>query len=357
MKALKEKTTPRAICDKYHALHKNIYEWFGISFDHFGRTSCDAHTRITQDIFKHLIANQAVTEKQSTQLYCAHCDLFLADRFVEGNCKKCGAPTRGDQCEACSTIFNNLTEELTNLKCSVCSHTPSPRQTTHFYLKLGEQSGRLKQWLMEEGGMDSWTNNAKGSTRSWLNSPPEDRCITRDLKWGVPVPHAGYEKKVFYVWFEAPIGYISITADHLGEGYKQWWLPENRQVELHQFMGKDNILFHSIINPATLIATGQPWMRPTHLSVTEYLKYEGGKFSKSHNIGVFGDQCQETGIPVDCWRYYLLRVRPETFDSEFSWNDFAQKSNKELLNSIGNLVQRVLKYSFKSFGSTILPLT
>jgi methionyl-tRNA synthetase len=136
----------------------------------------------------------------------------LADRFVLGNCKKCGSATRGDQCESCSTIFNNPAEEITALSCSVCGNAPSPRQTTHFYLKLAAQSGVLKEWLLGEGGMDGWSNNAKGVTRSWLNSPAEDRCITRDLKWGVPVPHPGYEKKVFYVWFEAPIGYISMAA-------------------------------------------------------------------------------------------------------------------------------------------------
>jgi methionyl-tRNA synthetase len=171
VKALKEGKTPRAICDHFHAVHRNIYEWFGISFDHFGRTSRPAHTNITQDIFARLLENGAVEQKTSEQLYCQHCDLFLADRFVLGKCRKCGTATRGDQCEGCSAIFDNLAEELTNLACSVCSHTPAPRQTTHFYLKLAAQSDALKKWLVEERGMENWTNNAKGVTRSWLNSP------------------------------------------------------------------------------------------------------------------------------------------------------------------------------------------
>lgn len=255
------------------------------------------------------------------QFECSHCKISLADRYVVGLCGTCGAKAKGDQCDGCSTVFRDPTVELKDPKCSICATTPQIKDSQHLYLKLSNCSDSLKKWLIESDGMKNWTNNAKAVTKAWLNSGLQDRCITRNLNWGVPVPQQYLEgNKVFYVWFEAPIGYISITAAALGEKWRKWWIPEpESNVELNQFMGKDNISFHSILAPGTLESTGQGYVKPHRLSVTEYLMYEGGKFSKSNNIGVFGDDCKKTGIKSDVWRFFLLLSRPEIYDTEFLW--------------------------------------
>nr|CAB3494831.1 unnamed protein product [Digitaria exilis] len=282
-RALQEGCSPREICDRYHALHRKVYSWFGISFDHFGRTSSPEQTEICQDVFRRLLDNGWLLEKTIQQLHCGgECQRFLADRLVEGSC-----PVQG------------------------CG-----------------------------GGL-------------------KPRCITRDLKWGVPVPHDKYKDKVFYVWFDAPIGYISITACYTPEWEKWWKNPEN--VELYQFMGKDNVPFHTVMFPSTLLGTGENWTLLKTISVTEYLNYESGKFSKSKGIGVFGNDARDTNIPPEVWRYYLLTNRPESSDTQFTWTDLQAKLNNELVHKLGNFINRVLSFIAKpegvGYGSIIPPAT
>lgn len=220
-----------------------------------------------------------------------------------------------------------------------------------FYL-FSQIEGKLTKHLNEVTA--NWTHNARVITKSWLKEGLKPRCITRDLKWGVPVPMAGFEDKVFYVWFDAVLGYLSITSRYTKE-WKQWWQPTNKniKVELFQFMAKDNVPFHSVVMPSILLAMPEHFTKVTNLMATEYLNYEDGKFSKSRGIGVFGNDAQETGIPADVWRYYLTSARPEAQDSSFSWNDLVTRNNSELLNNLGNFINRALIFCEKNFNSTI----
>lgn len=215
---------------------------------------------------------------------------------------------------------------------------------------------KLKEWIDKSD--NGWTNNARVITRSWLREGLKPRCITRDLKWGIPVPLKGFESKVFYVWFDAPYGYVSITKRYSREHYTDWWKPAaGVNVELFQFMAKDNVPFHSVMFPSSLLATDKGHILVSHIMATEYLNYEDGKFSKSRGIGVFGNDAQETGIPADVWRFYLASARPEGQDSSFSWNDLGARNNSELLNNFGNFVNRSLVFCEKNYNSVIPPMT
>ncbi|KAL6641179.1 hypothetical protein ACP70R_019360 [Stipagrostis hirtigluma subsp. patula] len=333
-RAMEEGCSPREICDKYHAIHKDVYEWFGISFDHFGRTSSPQQTDICQDIFRKLLDNNWLSENTIQQLYCESCQRFLADRLVEGSCPNEGCnydSARGDQCEKCGKLLNPT--ELIDPKCKVCGNTPCIRDTDHLFLELPLLKEKLERYINEASGDGSWSQNAVHATKAWLKEGLKPRCITRDLKWGVPVPHEKYKDKVFYVWFDAPIGYISITACYTPEWEKWWKNPEN--VELYQFMGKDNVPFHTVMFPSTLLGTGENWTLMKTISVTEYLNYESGKFSKNKGIGVFGNDAKDTNIPPEVWRYYLLTNRPEASDTLFTWADLQAKLNSELVNNLG----------------------
>ncbi|EDR25712.1 methionine-tRNA synthetase, putative [Entamoeba dispar SAW760] len=348
-KALLEHCTPQEICDKYYTLHKEVYDWFDISFNYFGRTSTEKQTEITQDIFKHLNNNGYIYKESVEQFYCEKCDKFLADRFVEGICPFCNAPgARGDQCDSCQKLINTV--ELINPQCKVCHSVPVRRSSEHLFIDLPKLQDKLGNWANETMSKYEWPNNCACATKTWLNNL-KGRCITRDLKWGTKVPLEGFENKVFYVWFDAPIGYLSITANYTDD-WKKWWM-DNEHVELTQFLGKDNIVFHSVLFPSTLLGTGQPWTMVRKLATTEYLNYEDCKFSKSNGTGVFGDDAMKTGIPPEVWRYYLLINRPEQSDTVFLWNDLMEKNNNELLKNIGNLAQRTLTFAVKNFDNKI----
>lgn len=356
-KALEDKTTPQELCDKYHKLHKEIYDWFEIGFDYFGRTTTEQQTKIAQDIFLKLHKNGYLEERTTIQPFCEDPDhqSFLADRFVEGTCPKCQYDdARGDQCDKCGSLLDPL--ELINPHCKLHkAATPVPKETTHIFLRLDKAQSAIESWFdksSEEGG---WPQNGVSITRSWLKQGLEGRSITRDLKWGTPIPLPGYEKKVLYVWFDACIGYPSITANYTEE-WEQWWRnPED--VKLYQFMGKDNVPFHTIIFPGSQMGTGDKWTMLNHLSTTEYLNYEDGKFSKSRGVGVFGDGAKETGIPASVWRYYLLSSRPETGDTQFEWSNFISANNNELLANLGNFVNRVVKFANAKLDSTVPEFT
>jgi methionyl-tRNA synthetase len=363
-RAAEEGLTPRELCDRYYSIHNQVYNWFGIAFDKFGRTSTPIQTEITQDIFKKLDAAGFINEQTIEQLYCPQCERFLADRYVQGTCPNCGSnDARGDQCEACGKLLDPT--DLKEPRCSTCGSTPTPRSTSHLYINLPKIKDRLEAWLKIAGEQGFWANNAIQVTHAWIRDGLRERAITRDLKWGIPVPKQGYENKVFYVWFDACIGYISITgclADEMAKGFgdpgviftnKQftnwhdfinYWWKNPDDVDLFQFIGKDNIPFHTVIFPSSLLGSGENWTMLHHMSSTEYLNYEGGKFSKSRGIGVFGTDAMETGIPPDVWRFYIFYNRPEKSDAMFTWNDFQEKVNGELIGNLGNLVNRTLSF-------------
>ncbi|XP_042443622.1 probable methionine--tRNA ligase [Zingiber officinale] len=349
-KAMEEKCSPKEICDKYHAIHREVYKWFDISFDEFGRTSTPQQTEVCQAIFQKLMDNNWLSENIMQQLYCDTCQRFLADRLVEGTCPTLNCnyeSARGDQCENCGKLLNPT--ELRDPKCKTCHNTPHVRDTNHLFLELPLLREKLEEYINVTSVAGSWSQNAIHTTNAWLKEGLKPRCITRDLKWGVPVPHDKYKDKVFYVWFDAPIGYISITACYTPEWEKWWKNPEN--VELFQFMGKDNVPFHTVMFPSTLLGTGERWTMMKTISVTEYLNYEAGKFSKSKGIGVFGNDAKDTNIPTEVWRYYLLTNRPEASDTLFTWADLQSKLNSELLNNLGNFVNRVLSFIAKPEGA------
>ncbi|CAN4095957.1 unnamed protein product [Withania somnifera] len=290
------------------------------------------------------------------QLYCDTCKKFLADRLVEGNCPTPGCnydSARGDQCEKCGKLLNPT--ELMEPRCKVCRNTPCIRDTDHLFLELPLLKDKLEAYINNMSVSGGWSQNAIYTTHAWLREGLKSRCITRDLKWGVSVPHEKYKDKVFYVWFDAPIGYVSITACYTTQWEKWWKNPDN--VELYQFMGKDNVPFHTVIFPSTLLGTDESWTLMKTISVTEYLNYEAGKFSKSKGVGVFGNDVKDTNIPVEVWRYYLLTNRPEVSDTLFTWADLQAKLNSELLSNLGNFVNRVLSFIAKDpasgYGSII----
>ncbi len=349
-RAMQEGISPRELCDKYHLIHKQIYDWFNISFDYFGRTSTQEQTEIVQHIFNKVDESGYISEREMTQLYCPHCARFLADRFVEGECPACHShDARGDQCDSCGKLLDP--SDLIEPRCSVCGTTPVAKSTKHLFINLPKALPLLKEWMEKAAKEGFWANNAVQITASWIRDGLQERCITRDLKWGIPVPKPGYEDKVFYVWFDAPIGYISITANAVKD-WESWWRdPEN--TELFQFIGKDNIPFHTVIFPSSLLATGEKWTMLHHMSSTEYLNYEGGKFSKSRGVGVFGNDVESTGIPADCWRFYMFYNRPEKSDYTFTWKDFQDKINKELIGNLSNLVNRTLSFITRFYSGKI----
>ncbi len=368
-KALQDKKTPCELCDYYYRIHKEIYEWFNIAFDKFGRTSNEECTEITQSIFNDLDKNGFIKEHTSQQLFCPKCNMFLADRYVDGTCPKCGATdARGDQCDSCGTLLDPT--QLLQPRCHTCGSTPEVRETKHLYIDLPSIAPKLEEWMQETSVKGKWAANAIQMTKAWIRDGLNERAITRDLKWGIPVPKKGYENKVFYVWFNAPIGYMSITKQLEDElkaqgkpsfDWRKWWLPsestekfaDDENIELFQFIGKDNIPFHTVVFPCSEIGTGKDYTKLYHMSSTEFLNYEDGKFSKSKGVGVFGSDAKESGIPADGWRFYIYYNRPENQDYQFTWKDFQEKYNKELIGNLGNLVNRTLLFINKNYGGKI----
>lgn len=350
-KALEEGMTCQAICDKYFKMHSSIYEWFQIEFDAFGRSSTPVQTEITHEIFRDLYENDFFFAKSVDQCYCEGCSRFLADRYVEGTCPLCGfTDARGDQCDGCGKLLNAI--ELKEPQCKLCRNTPVVRTSNHLFLDLSKLQSQCEDFVEGAAKTAHWSANSLSIARAWLTEGLRPRCMTRDLKWGTSVPIAGFEDKVFYVWFDAPIGYISITAGYDKDNWRRWWQnPGN--VSLHQFMGKDNVPFHTVIFPSTLLGTGKPWTLLHQLNSTEYLNYEGGKFSKSRGTGVFGSDARDSGIPASIWRYYLLSSRPESTDSAFSWSDFVAKTNSELLANLGNFVNRSTRFLAAKLDSRV----
>ncbi|KAJ7364141.1 tRNA synthetases class I (M)-domain-containing protein [Mycena albidolilacea] len=359
--ALKEGITPRELCDKYHLVHKATYEWFDIGFDHFGRTSTPLHTEISQEIYTNLGKHDLLERQDKAQTYCEGCPKFLADRFVEGICPHCGyEDARGDQCDNCTRTLDAV--ELIKPRCLVDkTHTVTTRTSAHMYYRLNAVQDRTIEWIKSSSKAGKWSSNSVINSDgeiidARLNAGLYPTPLTRDLKWGVPVPveegdEFGMAGKVLYVWFDAPIGYPSITANYTPE-WKKWWF-NPKDVKLYQFMGKDNVYFHTVYWPAVQIGDGRDWTLLHHVNSTEYLNYEGGKFSKSRGRGVFGPAATETGIPASVWRYYLLSARPENADSTFSWAECIAANNNVLLNNFGNFVNRTLKFISSQYNGVL----
>jgi methionyl-tRNA synthetase len=362
IKAYEERLTPREVCDKYIVVHKQVYDWFQIEFDYFGRTSTAdpwkdldwKHTKISQDIFIKLADRDLLIEKEMEQLYCNELSTFVSDRFVQGKCPKCSyQKARGDQCDSCGQLLNAIEIIDPVYKLNPTYHLEI-RKTTHLFLDLPKLQPVLQRWVDDRSV--NWDKTSVSVTRAWLDAGLEPRCITRDLKWGTPVPDTkkfgnAFANKIMYNWFDAPIGYISITANYVPD-WESWWKNPD-EVELVNMLGEDNIVFHTLIFPATLIGTGDNYTLLNRISAVKYLTYEGGKFSKTEGTGIFGNDAIETGISSDVWRFYLMIQRPEFKTTEFSWLDLQAKVNGELNDNLGNLFHRVISFAYKRFDKKV----
>lgn len=352
--AAKEGLEVSAYCDKYHALHRETYRAFNLSFDYFGRTSSPQNEELVNYIFSKIDENGYIEEKSIKQIFSVDDDRFLPDRYVTGTCPHCGYDkARGDQCENCTKVLEPT--DLINPRSTISGSTNlEVRETKHLFLKLPMVEQRLAEWIKTKEPF--WPDVAYSIAQKWLKEGLQPRCITRDLKWGFKVNKPGFEDKVFYVWFDAPIGYMGITKQWADEqpqnrDWKSWWL-NAKDVRYVEFMGKDNVPFHSISFPATLLATGEDWTFVDYLKGMSYLTFEGGKFSKSEKRGIFaGDAVQE--FPADYWRYWLMANAPESSDSSFSFDLFASVINKDLNGVLGNFVSRVLKMTASKLGDTV----
>ncbi len=344
IEAEKRGMDPDEYCKMMHRRILDIFEWLGVEFDHFGRSSSKENCELTQHIFLKLHENGYVFEKEIEQLYCENCERFLPDTYVVGECPHCGSPNaRGDQCDECTQLLDPT--ELIEPQCILCGSTPTLKKSTHLYLDLPQLEGKVKKWIESK----EWTGITKNLPLSWIEKGLEPRCITRDLTWGVPVPLEEYRDKVFYVWFDAPIEYIGSTYEYTNE-WRDWWLnPE--ETKLYCFMGKDNIPFHTLIWPSSLLGTEENWLLPHKIGSNEYLNYEGGQFSKSQDKGVFGDDIMELDISPDLWRFYLMSIRPFTKDTDFEWEGFQEHVNNNLVGNLGNFLYRSLSFTKKRFGT------
>ena len=352
IKAKKEGTTPQAIIDKYHAIIKQSFADFGISFDNYSRTSAPIHHQTASDFFKKLYEQGDFIEEISEQLYDEEAHQFLADRFVIGTCPKCGNPEAyGDQCERCGSSLNAT--DLIDPKSSITGSKPTLKATKHWFLPLNRYQEFLEKWILE-GHKSDWKPNVYGQVKSWLDDELKPRAVTRDLDWGTPVPVEGAEGKVLYVWFDAPIGYISSTkewAEREGKDWRPYW--QDKNTELVHFIGKDNIVFHCIIFPAMLKAEGS-YILPTNVPANEFLNLEGNKLSTSKNWAVWlHEYLQDFPNQQDVLRYALTANAPETKDNDFTWKDFQARNNNELVAIFGNFINRVAVLTQKYYEGAV----
>ena len=352
IKAKKENTTPQAVVDRYHKIIKESFEELGISFDIYSRTSSQTHAKTASDFFTKLYETGKLVEKDSMQYYDEEAHQFLADRYITGTCPVCGnEKAYGDQCEACGTSLNAT--DLINPKSTLSGNAPVLKETKHWYLPLNEYENWLKEWILK-GHEQDWKSNVYGQCKSWIEQGLQPRAVTRDLDWGVKVPLKEAEGKVLYVWFDAPIGYISATkewAEAHGDNWEKWW--KDNDSELVHFIGKDNIVFHCIIFPCMLKADGS-YILPTNVPANEFLNLEGDKISTSKNWAVWlHEYLEEFKGKQDVLRYTLTAIAPETKDADFTWADFQARNNNELLAIFGNFVNRTIVLTHKYYGGII----
>lgn len=352
IKARKEGVTPQQVVDKYHEIIKKSFEDFGVSFDIYSRTSNQIHHETASEFFKTLYAKGEFTEQFSNQYYDEEHQTFLADRYITGTCPHCGnEKAYGDQCENCGTSLNAT--DLINPKSAISGSIPVLRETKHWFLPLDKYEGWLREWILESH-KDDWKSNVYGQCKSWLDTGLQPRAVTRDLDWGVKVPVEGAEGKVLYVWFDAPIGYISATrewAEQTGKDWEIWWKDESSK--LVHFIGKDNIVFHCIVFPGMLKAEGS-YILPDNVPANEFLNLENDKISTSRNWAVWlHEYLEEMPNKQDVLRYVLTANAPETKDNDFTWKDFQTRNNSELLSIFGNFVNRTLVLTHKYYEGIV----
>ncbi|WP_298997025.1 methionine--tRNA ligase [uncultured Tenacibaculum sp.] len=352
MRAKKEGVTPQAIIDKYNGIIKQSFEDFGISFDNYSRTSAEIHHKTASDFFTKLYNDGEFIEEVTQQLYDEEANQFLADRFVIGTCPKCGnEESYGDQCEKCGTSHNAT--DLINPKSAITGNVPTLKETKHWFLPLDKHEAFLREWILE-GHKNDWKPNVLGQVKSWIDDGLRPRAVTRDLDWGIPVPVEGADGKVLYVWFDAPIGYISSTkewATREGKNWEDYWKKDD--TKLVHFIGKDNIVFHCIIFPAMLKAHGD-FILPENVPANEFLNLEGNKLSTSKNWAVWlHEYLEDFPNQQDVLRYTLTANAPETKDNDFTWKDFQAKNNNELVAIFGNFINRVVVLTNKYYNGLV----
>jgi methionyl-tRNA synthetase len=351
---------PRTYCDQQHEIQRRIYESYRLSFDWFGRSSNPPNHRLTQYFCDRLEDAGLIEERQSSQIYSIDDRRFLPDRYVEGTCPECGYPNaRGDQCDNCGALLDPV--RLINPRSKISGSTNlEVRQTAHLFLLQSKMRDRIRRWVDDRS--KDWPPLAQSIAYKWLDEGLQDRAITRDLSWGVAVtrngkPRPGFENKVFYVWFDAPIEYVGATvewAEATGGNWERWWRVDKgaSDVTYVQFMGKDNVAFHTVSFPITLIGSGKPWKLVDRLKAFNWVTWYGGKFSTSEKRGVFMDQALEL-LPSDYWRWRLMANAPEGADSAFTWEDFRNGVNSDLANVLGNFVNRIFRFAESHFDSRI----
>ena len=349
LRARKEGITPQQVVDRYHTIIKDSLADLGVSFDIYSRTTSQIHSETASEFFRHLYDKGEFTVKTSLQPYDETAGQFLADRYVTGTCPKCGNEhAYGDQCESCGSSLNAT--DLINPKSALSGAPVTMRETTHWYLPLDKWEPELNRWILE--GHKEWKTNVYGQCKSWIDGGLQPRAVSRDLDWGVPVPVEGAEGKVLYVWFDAPIGYISNTKELLPDSWEKWWKdPESRIIN---FIGKDNIVFHCIVFPAMLMAYGDNFQLPDNVPANEFLNLEGDKISTSRNWAVWlHEYLQELPGRQDTLRYVLTANAPETRDNDFTWADFQARNNNELVAILGNFVNRAMVLTHKYFEGVV----
>ena len=348
IKARANGVTPQDIVDKYHAIIKDSFLRLGINFDIYSRTTSKVHEKNASDFFRKLYDEGRFITRESEQYYDPQAKTFLADRYIVGTCPKCGNPDAyGDQCEKCGSTLSP--EELLNPKSKLSGAEPVRKKTTHWYLPLDKYEPWLREWILE--GHKEWRSNVYGQCKSWLDGGLQPRAVSRDLDWGVPVPVEGAEGKVLYVWFDAPIGYISNTQELLPQSWEKWWKDDSSR--LVHFIGKDNIVFHCIVFPSMLKAEGT-YILPDNVPGNEFLNLEGDKISTSRNWAVWlNEYVDEFPGQEDVLRYVLCANAPETKDNDFTWKDFQQRNNSELVAILGNFVNRAVVLTHKYFGGRV----
>ncbi|MGE4345983.1 MAG: methionine--tRNA ligase [Flavobacteriaceae bacterium] len=352
MKAKKEGITPQEVIDKYDGIIRKSFEDFGISFDNYSRTSREIHHKTASEFFKKLYNEGKFIEETTEQLYDAKAEQFLADRFVTGTCPKCQNPEAyGDQCEKCGTSLNAT--DLINPKSTITGTVPVLKSTKHWFLPLNEYDAFMREWILE-GHKNDWKPNVYGQVKSWLDDGLKPRAVTRDLDWGIPVPVEGADGKVLYVWFDAPIGYISSAkewAERVGKDWTPYW--KDKDTKLVHFIGKDNIVFHCVIFPAMLKAEGS-YILPDNVPANEFLNLEGNKLSTSKNWAVWlHEYLEDFPGKQDVLRYVLTANAPETKDNDFTWKDFQARNNNELVAVFGNFINRVVVLTHKYYDGII----
>ncbi|NDW09986.1 methionine--tRNA ligase [Dysgonomonas sp. 520] len=348
IRAKKEGVTPQDVVDKFHFLIKESFEKFGIAFDIYSRTSSEIHKQTASDFFLKLYEKGEFIEQTSEQYYDEEANMFLADRYIMGECPHCGNPNAyGDQCEVCGTSLSPT--DLINPKSTLSGKAPILKETKHWYLPLDKHEAWLRQWILEDH--KEWKNNVYGQCKSWLDMGLQPRAVSRDLDWGVPIPLQGAEGKVLYVWFDAPIGYISNTKELLPDDWEKWWKSEDTKL-LH-FIGKDNIVFHCIVFPAMLKADGS-YILPENVPANEFLNLEGDKISTSRNWAVWlHEYLEDFPGQQDVLRYVLTANAPETKDNDFTWKDFQARNNNELVAILGNFINRALVLTKNYFDNKV----